>query len=204
MQLVHGGDWAGYRAEFGRDPLDFSANVSPLGLPEGWPGPSRRHCPRRTATPTPCAGNCGQAALHEACRRSRYSAAMGSRPYLPAGLGKKAQPGAGHRPHLCGVCHCIGKHRLHGGTLLFAGAGGLCGHGCVLCGHPSGGGRCIPLPAQQPHRPADGPAAGGADPPPLRGVRHPAGGGRMLPRFPARPCPAHGKRSGWGREIWSS
>ena len=39
MQLVHGGDWAGYRAEFGRDALDFSANVSPLGLPErGGPG----------------------------------------------------------------------------------------------------------------------------------------------------------------------
>ena len=35
MELVHGGDWAGYRAEFGRDALDFSANVSPLGLPEG-------------------------------------------------------------------------------------------------------------------------------------------------------------------------
>lgn len=34
-QLTHGGDWAGYRAEFGRDPLDFSANVSPLGLPQG-------------------------------------------------------------------------------------------------------------------------------------------------------------------------
>ena len=34
-QLTHGGDWAGYRARFGRDPLDFSANVSPLGLPEG-------------------------------------------------------------------------------------------------------------------------------------------------------------------------
>ena len=33
MELVHGGDWAGYRAEFGRDALDFSANVSPLGLP---------------------------------------------------------------------------------------------------------------------------------------------------------------------------
>ena len=32
-QLVHGGDWAGYRAQFGRDALDFSANVSPLGLP---------------------------------------------------------------------------------------------------------------------------------------------------------------------------
>ena len=35
MQLVHGGDWAGYRAQFGRDALDFSANVSPLGLPDG-------------------------------------------------------------------------------------------------------------------------------------------------------------------------
>ena len=35
MQFVHGGDWAGYRAEFGRDPLDFSANVSPRGLPQG-------------------------------------------------------------------------------------------------------------------------------------------------------------------------
>lgn len=35
MELVHGGDWASYRAEFGRDALDFSANVSPLGLPAG-------------------------------------------------------------------------------------------------------------------------------------------------------------------------
>ena len=35
MELVHGGDWAGYRAEFGRDALDFSVNVSPLGLPAG-------------------------------------------------------------------------------------------------------------------------------------------------------------------------
>ena len=35
MELVHGGDWAGYRARFGHDALDFSANVSPLGLPRG-------------------------------------------------------------------------------------------------------------------------------------------------------------------------
>ena len=34
-ELVHGGDWAGYEAEYGRPPLDFSSNVSPLGLPEG-------------------------------------------------------------------------------------------------------------------------------------------------------------------------
>ena len=35
MELVHGGDWVGYRARFGHDALDFSANVSPLGLPQG-------------------------------------------------------------------------------------------------------------------------------------------------------------------------
>lgn len=34
-QLTHGGDWAGYRAQYGQDALDFSANVSPLGLPQG-------------------------------------------------------------------------------------------------------------------------------------------------------------------------
>lgn len=33
--LVHGGDWAGYAAEYGGLPLDFSANVSPLGVPDG-------------------------------------------------------------------------------------------------------------------------------------------------------------------------
>lgn len=32
---VHGGDWAGYQAEYGCQPLDFSANISPLGMPEG-------------------------------------------------------------------------------------------------------------------------------------------------------------------------
>lgn len=35
MKLVHGGDWAGFEAEYGRVPLDFSANVSPLGVPLG-------------------------------------------------------------------------------------------------------------------------------------------------------------------------
>ena len=34
-KLIHGGDWAGYETEYGEMPLDFSANVSPLGLPEG-------------------------------------------------------------------------------------------------------------------------------------------------------------------------
>ena len=35
MKLIHGGDWAGFESEYGKAPLDFSANISPLGLPEG-------------------------------------------------------------------------------------------------------------------------------------------------------------------------
>ena len=33
MKLVHGGDYVGYREKYGRDAMDFSANVSPLGMP---------------------------------------------------------------------------------------------------------------------------------------------------------------------------
>ena len=33
MKQTHGGDWAGYQEQYGKLPLDFSANVSPLGLP---------------------------------------------------------------------------------------------------------------------------------------------------------------------------
>ena len=32
---THGGDWAGFQEKYGTMPLDFSANVSPLGLPPG-------------------------------------------------------------------------------------------------------------------------------------------------------------------------
>ncbi|MGI6211543.1 MAG: pyridoxal phosphate-dependent aminotransferase [Anaerovoracaceae bacterium] len=30
--LTHGGDWAGFRKEYGKDPLDFSMNVNPFGI----------------------------------------------------------------------------------------------------------------------------------------------------------------------------
>lgn len=35
MKVQHGGDWVGFQARYGHPPLDFSANISPLGLPEG-------------------------------------------------------------------------------------------------------------------------------------------------------------------------
>lgn len=35
MERTHGGDWAAFEWKTGCAPLDFSANVSPLGVPEG-------------------------------------------------------------------------------------------------------------------------------------------------------------------------
>ena len=35
MTMKHGGDWAGYQEEYGCLPMDFSASVSPFGLPKG-------------------------------------------------------------------------------------------------------------------------------------------------------------------------
>ena len=35
MALIHGGDIEGFVREYGRKPLDFSANCNPLGIPEG-------------------------------------------------------------------------------------------------------------------------------------------------------------------------
>ena len=58
MELTHGGDWAGYRAKFGHDALDFSANVSPLGLPEGV-ALAIVNLPQ-TATPTHFAESCAK------------------------------------------------------------------------------------------------------------------------------------------------
>ena len=66
MQLVHGGDWAGYRAEFGRDLLDFSANVSPLGLPEGVARAITAELPTADRYPDPlCRELRAKLALHE-------------------------------------------------------------------------------------------------------------------------------------------
>ncbi len=35
MPFAHGGNWRGYQDRFGALPLDFSANISPFGVPEG-------------------------------------------------------------------------------------------------------------------------------------------------------------------------
>ena len=34
ISCLHGGDWAGYCERYGREPLDFSINISPSGIPD--------------------------------------------------------------------------------------------------------------------------------------------------------------------------
>jgi len=34
-ELIHGGDWNGFREKYGQLPLDFSSNISPFGVPTG-------------------------------------------------------------------------------------------------------------------------------------------------------------------------
>ena len=96
MQLVHGGDWMGYRERFGRDALDFSANVSPLGLPKG-----RGRCHHGGPAaggplPGPALPGTLRAVLSERGGPARRADPLRQRrggPHLPAGAGRKAPRG---------------------------------------------------------------------------------------------------------------
>lgn len=51
--LIHGGDWAGYASKYGQMPLDFSSNVSPLGLPEAVRRAAEASLPEAARYPDP-------------------------------------------------------------------------------------------------------------------------------------------------------
>lgn len=64
--LVHGGDWAGYTEEYGSQPLDFSANVSPLGVPDGIKQAIAAAAETADRYPDPlCRALCREIAAHE-------------------------------------------------------------------------------------------------------------------------------------------
>ncbi len=64
--LVHGGDWAGYSEEYGAQPLDFSANVSPLGVPQGVKQAIAEAAEAADRYPDPlCRSLCRRLAAHE-------------------------------------------------------------------------------------------------------------------------------------------
>ena len=65
MYTQHGGDWAGYQWEFGRPALDFSANLSPLGMPPALKKAVRQSLALSEAYPDPLCR-----ALTEALARS--------------------------------------------------------------------------------------------------------------------------------------
>ena len=101
-QLVHGGDWMSYRERFGRDVLDFSANVSPLGLPEGVAQAIREALAEADRYPDPLCRTL-RAALSRAAAGADPLRQRRGGPHLPAGLGRKAPPGARDGSHLCRV-----------------------------------------------------------------------------------------------------
>lgn len=65
-ERTHGGDHAAYEREYGCAPLDFSANVSPLGVPEGVRAAICRAAADCDRYPDPrCAALCDAIARHE-------------------------------------------------------------------------------------------------------------------------------------------
>lgn len=54
MNYCHGGDVLTYREQYGRDPLDFSANINPLGMPQPVQEAVRRSASRCAPYPDPC------------------------------------------------------------------------------------------------------------------------------------------------------
>ena len=70
MQRSHGGDWAAFLNEYGKAPLDFSANVSPLGVPEGVRAAVFRAAARSDRYPDPgCRALCASLATREGVSR---------------------------------------------------------------------------------------------------------------------------------------
>ena len=61
MALIHGGDTEGYRLEYGRTPLDFSANCNPLGVPESVPAAVFEAAQTSDAYPDPLCRRLGTA-----------------------------------------------------------------------------------------------------------------------------------------------
>ena len=63
MSLTHGGDVEGYMLETGLEPLDFSSNANPIGMPKRAEKAIRHAAKRASAYPDPL------------CRRLRESLA---------------------------------------------------------------------------------------------------------------------------------
>ena len=80
MKLIHGGDVVGYREEYGREPLDFSANCNPLGMPPGVKAAAAGALEEAHRYRILSAGSCGQPSpRRRGYRPSGFSVGMGRR-----------------------------------------------------------------------------------------------------------------------------
>ncbi len=61
MNLIHGGDITSYRLRYGRDPLDFSASLNPLGMPPEVAKAAREAVAASTPYPDPLSRRLGAA-----------------------------------------------------------------------------------------------------------------------------------------------
>ena len=65
MNDIHGGDWAGFETEYGKKPLDFSMNISPLGMPARAVEAAKKALEEPPAYPDPlCRRLCGKLAAY--------------------------------------------------------------------------------------------------------------------------------------------
>ena len=98
--LVHGGDWAGYSEEYGTQPLDFSANVSPLGVPQSVKQAIADAAKTADRYPDPlCRSLCRKLAAHEQVPESCVLCGNGAADLIfRAVLAKKPKKGIASRP----------------------------------------------------------------------------------------------------------
>ncbi len=101
MNFVHGGDIYSLRERFAGEVLDFSANNSPLGMPEAVSRAARRRWPAASITRTPPAGT--DPGHCPARRGAAGGGALRQRrggPDLPGSIGGAVPPGAADCPLL--------------------------------------------------------------------------------------------------------
>ena len=106
-KMEHGGDWAGFQQEFGWEPLDFSANINPLGVPEGVCRAIARAAAKADRYPDP------------ACRRLVHALAETEQvreDWILCGNGAAPETGAADGPGLFGIPLCPPKRGLPGGV----------------------------------------------------------------------------------------
>lgn len=113
MKLVHGGDTVGYRERYGHDALDFSANVSPLGVPEAVARAIGEAAFQADQYPDPlCRALTAALSRTEAVPKAWFSAETARRICFPAGSGGKAQACAGSRADVRRIRGGAGNGRL--------------------------------------------------------------------------------------------